>query len=105
VPEPIRIECSKRQEQEDIARPNHAYLDLIAYKKIMESNWTEFEPALKAVGWHGGKQKSLSWFDRLNEIRKTTAHPTRAKFSEPLTSDDLSFLQECLSRTLRMLST
>jgi len=104
VPEPIRIECSKRCEQADIPLPKHAYLDLIDYKKIMESNWTQFQPPLSAVGWQGGKQKSLSWFDRLNEIRKTTAHPTRAMFSAPLTSDDLNFLQDCLSRTLRMLS-
>jgi DNA sulfur modification protein DndB len=73
--------------------PQENFLDLMSYKSIIEKgdNWSEcFKPILTDPRLTSGanKENSLKWLLELNEIRRKTAHPTRA----PITSDENEFL-------------
>ena len=78
------------QEQKE---PQENFLDLMSYKSIIEksSNWADLfkpiltDPRLKSSA---NKENSLKWMLDLNEIRRKTAHPTRA----PITTDENKFL-------------
>jgi hypothetical protein len=77
VPLTIRQKCAARQEEEKCRLPKEAYLDLIDLKTIMEKEWKLFEAHLRAEGCEGGKEKSLAWLDRLNELRRMVGHPLK----------------------------
>jgi DNA sulfur modification protein DndB len=73
--------------------PQENFLELMSYKSIIEKgdNWSEcFKLVLTDPRLTSGanKEKSLKWMIDLNEIRKKTAHPTRA----PITSKENEFL-------------
>lgn len=74
--------------------PQENFLELMSYKSIIEKgdNWSEcFKPILTDPRLTSGanKERSLKWMIDLNEIRKKTAHPTRA----PITSKENEFLE------------
>jgi len=99
VPLPIRQKCAQRHEEERGRFPIHAYLDLTDLKQIIEHNWKVFEPGFRDAGWQGGKSQALSWFDRVNEIRRLVMHPLKAHVSQAtLTTAEVAFLQECRDR-------
>lgn len=73
--------------------PQENFLDLMSYKSIIEKgdNWSScFKPIFTDPRLTSGanKENSLKWLLDLNEIRKKTAHPTRA----PITSDENDLL-------------
>ena len=73
--------------------PQENFLDLMSYKSIIEKgdNWSQcFKPILTDPRLTSGanRDNSLKWMLDLNEIRRKTAHPTRA----PITSDENDFL-------------
>ena len=73
--------------------PQENFLELMSYKSIIEKgdNWSEcFKPILTDPRLSSGanKERSLKWMIDLNEIRKKTAHPTRAS----ITSEENEFL-------------
>jgi DNA sulfur modification protein DndB len=90
----IKQGAYKKQQQATVAKraPKEAYLDLIDFETIIKqpSNWTEFEPIFN-VPLPGGKGKKyyLTWLDKLNEIRRVSAHKSPYRqYSE----EDLEFV-------------
>jgi hypothetical protein len=81
VPLTIRQEAAKRQEEERNKFPKEAYLDLIDLKAIIAKNWKLFERHFSACGVSGGKEKCLSFFDHLNEVRRLIGHPLKVHVS------------------------
>lgn len=99
VPLPIRQKCAQRREEEQGRYPIQAYLDLTDLKQIIEHNWKVFEPAVRDAGWQGGKSQALSWFGRVNEVRRLVMHPLKAHVSQAtLTTAEVAFLQDCRNR-------
>jgi DGQHR domain-containing protein len=62
--------------------PLENYLDVIDYKKIVENknNWPLFQ-ALLDIPEPGekGRAKNLKWMERINELRRISAHPTERR--------------------------
>src|SRR5262249_15394713 len=77
IPENIQKRCAGKRKRKGNRCPPEHYLDLIDLKSIMDRQWRYFEPAFRTIGLEGGKEKCLSWMDRLNEIRNILAHPLR----------------------------
>jgi len=103
IPLPIRNKCAQRREEEGNKIPKVAYLDLLDVREILEKNWRLFEKKLAAVGWGGGKKSPLSWFDELNDIRRSVMHPVRRHFVPNLVGQTtLSKLSDLLNRIQRL---
>jgi hypothetical protein len=103
IPLPIRQKCAERQEEEACRWPKEAYFDLIDFKTIIGKEWMLFEPHLRAVGLQGGKEKSLSWLDRLNELRRMVGHPLKKHVAGYSFSDDeRELLRYCDELTRRL---
>jgi len=81
VPLTIRQEAAKRQEEERNKLAKEAYLDLIDLKAIIAKNWKLFDAHFTALGISGGRERVLSFFDRLNEIRRLIGHPLKMHVS------------------------
>lgn len=62
--------------------PLENYLDFIEYKKIVENkaHWPLFKPYfdIPEIG-EKGNAKNVKWMDRINELRRISAHPTEHK--------------------------
>lgn len=78
------------------------YLDFIEYKKIVEhkDNWTLFKPVFDiAMPGDKGHAKNLKWMDKVNDLRRISAHATESRKYQ---IDDMEFLnwiyQELLNR-------
>lgn len=90
----IKQNAYKKQQQASVAKraPKEAYLDLIDFDKIIKqpSNWTEFEPIFSVpMPGEKGKKYYLTWLERLNEIRRVSAHKSPYRqYSE----EDLEFV-------------
>ena len=95
MPRPIRIKTATRREEEDNRFPREGYLDLIDFKEIMAKNWKLCEPHFAALGRHDGKEKTLGFLNRLNEVRRLVAHPTKMHVSRyTLSPDERQLLSE-----------
>ena len=90
----MRVKAYQRQQEEPPEKQLEieAYLDFIDKKKIIEKpeNWnmlkTYFDIPLPN---EKGYAKNLKWMDRLNELRRTVAHPHKRAFKP----EDLQFLE------------
>jgi DNA sulfur modification protein DndB len=91
----IKQTAYKKQQMTSVAKrsPKEAYLDLIDFEKIIKqpSNWAQLEKifSIPMPEEKGGKKYYLSWLEKLNEVRRHTAHknPYR-QYSE----EDLEFV-------------
>jgi len=76
----IKQGAYKKQQMTSIAKrsPKEAYIDLIDFDKIIRqsSNWSALEPifSIQMADEKNGKKYYLAWLERLNEIRRHTAH-------------------------------
>lgn len=90
----IKQSAYKKQQQATVAKraPKEAYLDLIDFEKIIKqpSNWAEFEPIFNVpMAGEKGKKYYLTWLEKLNEIRRVSAHKSPYRqYSE----EDLEFV-------------
>ncbi|PZR73352.1 MAG: hypothetical protein DLM73_10915 [Chthoniobacterales bacterium] len=67
---------------DDSRLPLENYLDVIDYKKIIESkaNWPYFKPLFDIPEpGEKGFAKNVKWLDRLNELRRIAAHPSKER--------------------------
>jgi len=67
-------------------------LDLIDFDKIMKqpNNWQQFEPIFNIPGpGEKGKKYYLGWLEKLNEIRRISAHKSSYR---TYSDDDLEFV-------------
>jgi hypothetical protein len=105
VPLPLRQEAAKRQEEEQNRLAKEAYLDLIDLKRIIDGNWKLFEIYFTNIGVSGGKARSLSFFDRLNEIRRLIGHPLKMHVSGyAFSAEEQLFLEEIDELVLKLVS-
>jgi hypothetical protein len=84
----------RSQEAEfDDRLPLETYLDLIDLKKIVEhkQNWEILKPVfnIPEIG-DKGMAKNLKWMDRLNELRRISAHPSEKRHYK---AEDLEYVQ------------
>jgi DGQHR domain-containing protein len=91
----IKQAAYKKQQMTSVAKrsPKEAYLDLIDFDKIIrqQSNWPFFEPifSIQMPDEKGGKKYYLNWLERLNEVRRHTAHKNPYR---QYSDDDLEFV-------------
>jgi DNA sulfur modification protein DndB len=75
IPKQIRIEVSKRAEDDDNKRGRReAYFDLIDYRKIISENWTIFQNILGYGRKNESKEKQTKWMYEVNVKRNAVAH-------------------------------
>ncbi|UCH11643.1 MAG: hypothetical protein JSU61_07080, partial [Fidelibacterota bacterium] len=93
VPHKIVVDCYDRRLKEGTKEPDWNFLHTIDYKAIILHNKISSElgsrltpPALK----QRKTAERISWLDRLNAIRRKTAHPQRT----PRTADEYAFLEK-----------
>jgi len=90
----IKQNAYRKQQSAPAAKraPKEAYLDLIDFEKIIkqQSNWEHFEPLFSIpMSGEKGKKYYLTWLERLNEVRRISAHKTPYRsYSE----EDLEFI-------------
>jgi DNA sulfur modification protein DndB len=75
----IKQNAYKKQQSAPVTKraPKEAYIDLIEFDKIIRqaSNWPHFEPVFNIpLSGEKGKKYFLTWLERLNEIRRISAH-------------------------------
>jgi hypothetical protein len=62
----------------------------------MQKNWPEFEQHLRNAGCEGGKEKPVSWMDKLNELRRLVGHPLKKHVSGySFSEDERALLRQC----------
>ncbi|MDZ7833533.1 MAG: DGQHR domain-containing protein [Desulfobacterales bacterium] len=88
VPEPVRRECVKKQDQERGVKNKEQYICLIDYKTIASANWNLFKKYFSFTS-DGGKDKQLKWLVDLNEIRNITHHTEKW----PVTKEQADFVR------------
>ena len=84
VPQPIRVECAKRREEElaETDLPLEAYLDLIDARAVLRSNWGLLGSELTRLSGEQSKDKATKWIVDLNSARKIWAHPVKRLFCD-----------------------
>jgi DNA sulfur modification protein DndB len=91
----IKQTAYKKQQMTSVGKrsPKEAYIDLIDFDKIIrqQSNWQAFEPifSIPLPDDKGGKKYYLGWLERLNEIRRHTAHKNPYR---QYSDDDIDFV-------------
>jgi DNA sulfur modification protein DndB len=91
VPKPVRLEVTKRQENDDNRRgAREAYFDLIDYRSIALNNWSLFQNLLGYGKKNESKDKQTKWLVEINEWRNQVAH---ASSGVVLRVDSLSQLE------------
>jgi DGQHR domain-containing protein len=90
----IKQNAYKKQQQATVAKraPKEAYLDLIDFEKIIKqpSNWPTFEPIFNVpIQGEKGKKYYLTWLEKLNEIRRVSAHKSPYR---QYSDEDLEFV-------------
>ena len=104
VPLTIRQKCAERQEEEKNRLPKEAYFDLIDLKTAIHKNWTLFESHFRNAKCEGGKDKSLAWMDKLNELRRMVGHPLKKHVSGySFSEQDQQMLRDCDELAKRLL--
>ena len=95
----IKEKAYKKQQSEPVAKRalREAYIDFIDYVKIIKqaNNWGHLEPILSIpLPGEKGKKYYLDWMDKVNELRRVTAHrsPYRSFKDEDFETINLSGL-------------
>jgi hypothetical protein len=103
VPEAIRQKCAVRKVAEGAQYPDHAYLELMEYKKLWIKHWPLIVGAAStsAGTFHMEKKQAEDVFESIHPIRKKNAHPTKVAAiaqSRPSTSE-----REVLERAAQLI--
>jgi DGQHR domain-containing protein len=80
-------------DDDDSRLPLENYLDVIDYKKIVESkiNWPLFKDIFDIpLQGEKGHTKNVKWMERINELRRISAHPTERRHYKV---EDFEFIQ------------
>jgi DNA sulfur modification protein DndB len=90
------------EDQDRLALEN--YLDVIDYKKIVESkqNWGVFKDVFDSPDpGDKGHAKNVRWMDRINELRRISAHPSKERGYKVEDFAYLDFVHQRLNENLR----
>jgi hypothetical protein len=81
--------ATARKEANERGGKVEQFFELLDCKAIASAtqNWETFKPYF-GIGPKQGKEASLSWFDRLSELRNRISHPERG----PVSDDELDFI-------------
>jgi len=83
VPPNIRSSCLERYNDENGAREIHQYLNLIDYQSIALQFMPLFERKYRLFAdAKSSKTEKVNWIGKINNIRKTTAHPEKGLISK-----------------------
>ena len=83
VPTNICSNCLGRFNEENGAREMHQYLNLIDYQTIVLQYMPLFEKKYRLFGdAKSSKTDKVNWIGKINNIRKTTAHPEKGLISK-----------------------
>lgn len=97
VPRNIRTELVARAERDDNRRGSReAYLELIEYRTIVQSQWSLFQKLMGFGKKSESKDKQTKWFVDLNDMRRIVAHSSSGV---TLSIEQLSELEQ-IERTL-----
>lgn len=92
----MKTDAYGRAQDDDISERGalEEYLNLIDYKKVVEKSehWGWFQDifSIQLADEKGGQAKYLRWMDKLNDVRKKTAHKSAGR---PLTEAELDFIE------------
>ena len=95
VPKEIQKACQSKRIDDDLPQqlPVEHYLDWLQVRKLIEQREVRdsFKDTLsiKMSDEKNGRHVYLAWFDRINEIRRISAHPAGRQYKE----DDTDFLR------------
>lgn len=92
VPLKVRTEVAGRREANPQLGALEQFFELLDYRAIAADNFDDFAPFF-AMGPNQGKDSSLHWFSRLNDIRNRIAHPERGSVSD----DEIAFIESLLA--------
>ncbi|MDZ4200550.1 MAG: DGQHR domain-containing protein [Gallionella sp.] len=92
VPKNIRSKCLEMYNEEgSAAKEYHQYLFLIDYQTIVLQHMSLFEKKYRLdADAKSSKTDKVNWIGKLNEIRKTTAHPEKGLISK----DEVEFVRK-----------
>lgn len=88
VPPEIRKDAATAKIDADSDDPEHEFLHLIEYKKIISRNWDTFKSIFADPHVKNNKDEQLKWFDKLNPIRNKAYHARK------VTEEDHIFLTQ-----------
>ena len=94
----------KSLDDEDEDRlPLENYLDFIEYKKIVEnkSHWPLFKPVFDIPDpGEKGYSKNVRWMEKMNELRRITAHPTESRHYKIQDFEYIDYIYDEFTRRL-----
>ena len=96
----MKAEAYKKSlDDEGSGLPLETYLDFIDFKKIIENkqNWGFFKDVfnIPEIG-EKGFAKNLKWLERINELRRISAHPTRERGYKVADFDYIDYVHRTL---------
>jgi DGQHR domain-containing protein len=102
----VKSEAYKRSlDADDESRlPLENYLDVIDYKKIIEAkaNWPFFKPLFDIPEpGEKGFAKNLKWIERVNELRRIAAHPSKERSYKVEDFEYIDYIHDQLQQRLR----
>jgi DGQHR domain-containing protein len=94
VPEKVRTEVAARREANPELGRVEQFFELLDYRHIAadQKNWEMFEPFF-GIGEGQGRERQLSWFNRLNILRNRISHPERGTVTE----EELEFIESVMA--------
>ncbi len=99
----IKAEAYERSLDEDDPLPLENYLNVIDYKKIIESkqNWPLFKEVFNIPEpGEKGHAKNLKWLDRVNELRRIPGHPSAQRVYKSEDFEYINFVHSELTKRL-----
>lgn len=87
----------KSLEEEGSGIPIESYLDFIDFKKIIDKNWNSYKSVFHIPNpGEKGQAKSIKWLDRINELRRISAHPSKDRGYKLADFDDIDYIHKIL---------
>lgn len=96
VPTKIRLRIVALREDDPERLDYEAYFFTIEYKEIIEAQWELFKPIF-CVDAQKRASDNLDWIRKINDIRKSAMHSTRAKARGGVKTDEMDYLRERLN--------
>ena len=94
-------------DDDDTRLPLENYLDVIDYKKIVENknNWPVFKELFDiAEPGEKGLAKNLKWMERINELRRISAHPTERRHYKVEDFEYIDFIHQNLKERVQVVA-
>jgi DGQHR domain-containing protein len=94
----------KSLDDEDSRLPKENYLDFIEFKQIIENktHWPKFKPVfdIREPGAEKGHAKNIRWMDRINELRRISAHASESRTYKLEDFEYIEFIYEEFTKNL-----